>query len=136
MSGVNNKTRRLVDNDDIVVGINDGQFDRGIGLRKLRLRQLRRVDLDHLVERDPNLARHCHDAVEASTTGSNEHCSICATGVGEQRNDAVESFASQCCGDFFSDHDALTFDENNAANTISAPPTLIAMSATLKMGNH
>ena len=95
------------------------------------------VDIDHLTKLQALLAGGDDDAVDVCATGCNERRSVGSAGVGDERHDPVESFTRQCGRDLLVDHAERPWRwATTVHNTNSAPPMSIAMSATLKIGNH
>ena len=101
---VHDETRRLVDDDDVLVVVDDREHDRWIGSGQRNGRQLRLVDVDLLPELQTELARQADMTVDEDSPGGHERRSIAAAGIGDKCDDSVESLAGQRRRDLLVDH--------------------------------
>ena len=68
-SGMDDEPGRLVDDDDVVVGVDDGELDVLVGRRQRRSRDRRRVDLDEGAGVEAHLPRRGDVAVDPHAAG-------------------------------------------------------------------
>jgi hypothetical protein len=103
-TGMDDHPGGLVDHDDVVVDVHDLERDAGVGLRWADARHLGHVDLDGLAGGEAHLAGRGDGVVDTDPAGLDDRHRRRAADVGEQRHDAVQTFAAERGRDLLTKH--------------------------------
>ena len=102
--GMHDQAGRLVDDDEVLVLVDDGEHDSRVGLWCLRHGQQIGVDAHDLAHLQPELADQCCSPSTSTPPDGDERLGVAAAALGDQRDDPVESLAGQSAGDLLGDH--------------------------------